>query len=67
MIKLSVDNFESYMIRKAKAKGGIYENFGQRELRELEDRCPDWYGEDRETMKRIDMLRTWAENYTGES
>lgn len=64
-MNLTVDNFKAVMVAKAKRKGGVYENFGQRELRELEDACTDWYGKDRETMRRIAALHDWAETYTG--
>ena len=59
-------------LKKKWAKKGGYENFGQDEIRDLEDKY-DYnsmvYGtpEERKAAKLIDALNQWAMNYVGES
>ena len=59
-------------LKKKWAKKGGYENFGQDEIRDLEDKY-DYnsmiYGtpEERKAAKLIDGLNQWAMNYVGES
>lgn len=59
-------------LKKSWAKKGGYENFGQDEVRDLEDKY-DYnsmiYGtpEERNAAKLIDGLNQWAMNYVGES
>lgn len=55
------------LIKKAKKKG-IYENFGQTEVRKLEDKYSDLkYGssDEREAYDLIYKFDEWATNYTG--
>ena len=35
---LTLSNFKETMIKKAKKKGCLYENFGQKEIRDLKDK-----------------------------
>jgi len=35
---MTIANFKSTMIAKAKKRGGVWENFGQKELRQLEEK-----------------------------
>lgn len=59
-------------LKKKWAKKGGYENFGQDEIRDLQDKY-DYSGmvygtpEEREAAKLIDALDQWAMNYVGES
>jgi len=60
-------NFKQTMERKAR-KRGIYENFGQAEIRSLKEiNRYNPYGtpEERDTARRIDALEQWCQNYTG--
>jgi len=63
-MKVTLSNFKSVM--KKKAKKGVYENFGQIELSQLEDQYPEWWGKDKEACEQIKSLRKWAENYIGQ-
>ena len=59
-------------LKKKWAKKGGYENFGQDEIRDLQDKY-DYHGmvygtpEERKAAKLIDALDQWAMNYVGES
>ena len=59
-------------LKKKWAKKGGYENFGQDEIRDLQDKY-DYNGmvygtpEERKAAKLIDALNQWAMNYVGES
>jgi len=62
-----IEEFKQKMILKAKKKG-LYENFGQDEIRKLKDKYQyNPYGspKEREDAKHIDALEMWCMNYTG--
>lgn len=62
---MTINNFKKTMIDKAKAKG-IYENFGQTEIRKLKDKYGyNPYGSDKERdiARRIDSLDEWVMNF----
>ena len=67
---ITLENFKEKMIKKAKKKGGIWENFGQAELRRLTDKLVtngynQWGDDDDdiETGKRLDELDQWASHF----
>lgn len=63
---ITLKNFQSKMIEKAR-KHGIYENFGQNEIRQLKDRYgynPYGSEKERKIANEIDMLDNWAANYS---
>lgn len=70
-VRKAVEKTKKTLKKKWNAKGG-YENFGQDEIRDLEDKY-DYnsmlYGtpEERNAAKLIDGLNQWAMNYVGES
>ena len=66
---LSVRRFQKTMVLKAIKKGGLYENFGQKEIRELKDK----YGYDRYDFRKrkiaedIDFLDNWCMDFDDNS
>lgn len=66
-----ISRLKKKLIAQTKKAGYLHENFGQKELRNLEDRsrytvlC---YGntEERTQAQLITDFRAWIENYTGE-
>ena len=60
-VQKEVDKMKNSLIKKWKSKGG-FENFGQKEVRKLEDK----YGsESNEIQKIIRAFDDWAMNYDG--
>lgn len=58
---------QNKLIKKAKTKG-LYENFGQKEVRKLEDKFidPSDYSEEMNKNRRlIQMFSEWCYNYCG--
>lgn len=56
---------QNKLITKAKLKG-IYENFGQKEVRKLKDKfidCSDYSEEMNEARRLIDLFNDWCMNY----
>ena len=70
-VRKAVEKTKKTLKKKWAAKGG-YENFGQDEIRDLEDKY-DYHGmvygtpEERKAAKLIDALDQWAMDYVGES
>jgi len=69
ILKTEIEKLQKRLKMKVKQKG-IYENFGQREVRALEDKFNFImlrYGneEDRRQAEEINRFREWCENYTG--
>jgi len=66
---MNIKSFKKTMIAKAKRKGGVYENFGQREIAALKDKYgynPYPANDGERALKRdIDELNNWCMNYTG--
>ncbi len=65
---LILSNFKATMLRKAK-KRGLYEDFGQKELRQLEAKYnynpyASPYSDEYKITQAINELRDWAENLT---
>jgi hypothetical protein len=70
---MTLKSFKSDMIKKARAKGGLWENFGQSELRKLEDKYnynpyASKYGDKKKYMITVTIkeLREWVMNVTDE-
>jgi len=57
ILRAQIKKFKVNLIKKA-VKSGIYENFGQEEVRMLHEE----YG----TYKRIDNFNDWCANYEGD-
>lgn len=58
---------QNKLIKKAKDKG-LYENFGQSEVRKLEDKfidSSDYSNEMNKNRRLIQMFDEWCMNYTG--
>lgn len=65
---MTINSFKRDMMAKAAKRGGVWEDFGQSELRKLKDRYAyNPYGtpKERSTARQIDALNEWAKNYTG--
>jgi len=61
-IKSNIERIKKQLIAKAKRKG-LYENFGEAEVRKLKDKFPTGYmGEERINMDAIDDFSNWAMN-----
>ena len=61
-IKTNIEKIKKQLIAKAKKKG-LYENFGETEVRKLKDKFPTGYmGEERINMDAIDEFSNWAMN-----
>ena len=61
-LKLEINRIKNRLINKARKKG-IYENFGQKEFRQLMDK----YGHDSDLRRALTAFDNWAMNYTGDS
>ena len=62
---ITIKNFKIIMIEKAK-ENGIYENFGQKEIKELKDKyinISDYSEEMNKTRDEIDYLDNWASRF----
>ena len=68
MAALTIHNFKQKMEEKC-TKRGIYENFGQKEIRDLKDRyhydCYSLNPAVKEMARLIDKLNDWCMDYTG--
>lgn len=64
-MQLTLNNFKQIMIAKARRKG-LYENFGEKEIRKLKDEYGyDPYSNDskiKTVVKEIDKLNQWRMN-----
>ena len=67
---LTLKNFKQVMIEKAKKKGGVWENFGQKELSDLKDKYhynqyANKWSDDKEykIAQEIDSLNQWAKRF----
>jgi len=63
---MTIKNFKQKMTDKAKAKGCIWENFGQAELRKLEDRViniSDYTDEMNAKREQIAELDQWSSHF----
>ncbi len=65
---LILSNFKATMLRKAK-KRGLYEDFGQKELQQLEAKYKynpyaSPYSDEYKITQAINELRDWVENLT---
>ncbi len=63
---MTIANFKTTMIAKAKKRGGIWENFGQVELNKLKDKH-DYFGKryshdekDKFIIRKLDELNEWC-------
>jgi hypothetical protein len=67
-VRTAVERVKKQLINKWKTKGP-YENFGQKELRQLEDKflnISDYSSDMDEIQEILDSFFDWAINYTGE-
>jgi len=65
---MTISNFKKVMTAKVIKKGGVWENFGQKELAKLKDRVgynPYGTEKERQTAKEIQSLNEWAMGFTG--
>jgi len=61
-IDYDIEKYKKSLFQKAKKKG-LYENFGQKEVRKLEDKYKcntDYSDKGRETWKKIREFDTWC-------
>lgn len=64
-----IEKLKNNLESKAKKKGCLWENFGQKEIRELKEKYEPLF-ESCDTSKKVSMqddihrLEDWAENYT---
>ena len=61
-IEKDISNAKSVLIRQAKSRG-IYENFGQREVNRLTDKCNAMFcsnAKRNELMKKVDEFDRWC-------
>lgn len=66
MARITIKNFKDRMMAKAVERGGIYENFGQDEIRELKDRYgynPYGTEKERKIANQIDYLDIWCATF----
>ena len=59
---------QNKLIKIAKSKG-LYENFGQKEVRKLEDKfidTSDYTDEMNEKRRLIELFNEWCRNYNGQ-
>jgi hypothetical protein len=66
-VRSAISRVKKQLMRKWKQKGG-YENFGQKELRQLQDKFDyNAYGDkdEREISHMLDAFNNWAMNYDG--
>jgi len=61
-ISIEINKIKAKLIKKAKRKG-LYENFGQKELREVEDRYEDTRCTDYRAYKLIAEFGKWCMNF----
>lgn len=65
-MQLTLNNFKQIMITKARRRG-LYENFGEEEIRKLKDKYSyDPYSNDPEVksvVEKIDRLEQWRINF----
>lgn len=64
----AIDSAKKRLIAKAQRKGGIWENFGQDEVRAIEDKFVDIsnYSSEMNTVRKIiDNFNEWCMTYTG--
>jgi len=64
-ITLTLTNFKNKMAQKA-LKNGIYENFGQKEIKELKKKYgynPFGTKQEKELVEEIDYLNSWCMNF----
>ena len=65
----TITNFKNKMIAKAKKRGGIWENFGQKELRQLEDKHNynsikySHEEKDKRTVQQLEELNKWCGSF----
>lgn len=66
-LRKDVDKIKKKLIRRAKEKGGVWENFGQKEFRQLWDKYGryiyDYEFRELGGDKLLDGFRNWIENY----
>jgi hypothetical protein len=63
---IDIEAAKRKLIKKAERKG-LYENFGQKEVRELEDkytRMTDFHYERQLILKALERFSTWCSHYT---
>lgn len=59
-IEKEITKLKRNLIKKARKKG-LYENFGQKEVRKLKNKYPTGYmGEERFNMDKIDEFEKWC-------
>ena len=66
-VQRAVDNIKKKLINACEKKG-LYENFGQREVRQLEDKyvnTSDYTDKMNQIRNIIKSLDNWAGNYSG--
>lgn len=66
MARITIKNFQSVMMAKAEKRGGIYENFGQDEIKELKGRYgynPYGSEKERKIANQIDYLSNWCATF----
>jgi len=61
-VLLAVKNCKTNLINRARNKG-IYENFGQNEVRQLEDKYRDCEYKEREAWDLIRSFSSWCMNF----
>ena len=64
-VLLAVKNCKTNLINRARNKG-IYENFGQNEVRHLQDKYYTDYQSKREVRDLIDKFDSWCMNFCDE-
>ena len=63
-ITSEINRLKAALIKKA-SKKGLYENFGQREVRKLEDKHSDSRYKNDGVFTKIREFDEWASTYTG--
>lgn len=66
-LKIAIERTRQSLLKKVK-RTGLYENFGQKEVRQLENKHIDFFAYDNEmrTMHRtLQNFDNWCANYTG--
>ena len=64
-VEQAIENYKERLIRKAE-KIGLWENFGQEEVRVLEDTYSDYQYTNLGVWEMIRAFDEWCMNYTGE-
>ena len=65
-IDTAINRAKDMLINKARNEG-IYENFGQKEIREIQNKfidCCDYSTEMNDRRKKIDNFNSWCMGYT---